>query len=68
MNKTQTATQPTSEVMDALRELFSAGEWKETFKHIHNDPEALRTLSVFGYAISFALGGLATILLIAAFG
>jgi len=68
MSKNQTATQPTSEVMEALRELFSASEWKETFQHIHNDPEALRTLSVLGYGISFALGGLATIIFLSIFG
>lgn len=68
MTKAKVATQPASELIEALRELFSWSEWKETFQHIHNDIEAVRQLSLFGYAISFALGGLASILLVATLG
>ena len=68
MTKAKVTTQPASEVIEALRELFSWSEWKETFQHIHNDVEAVRHLSLFGYAISFALGGLISTLLLATLG
>lgn len=67
MTKT-TNTQPASETFEALRELFSIQEWKDTFRHVHNDPQALRILSVLGYGISFALGGLITATIILIYG
>lgn len=60
-----TTSQTASDTKEALRELFSWSEWKETFRHIHNDAEAVRHLSLFGYGISFALGGLTTLLVLA---
>lgn len=66
MSKTAT-TQPDSETFEALRELFSIREWKNTIKEINNDPEALRILSAYGYVISFALGGVLTLLAVIAF-
>jgi hypothetical protein len=66
-NQMTTQTQ-TSELKEAFKELFSPTEWKETLTHIHNDAEAVRHLSLFGYGISFALGGLVSIILIANFG
>ena len=62
---TQTNTQ---ELVEAAKELFSPTEWKETLKHIHNDAEAVRQLSLFGYGISFALGGLVSLILVVNFG
>lgn len=66
MSKTATA-QSTSETLEAVRELFSIREWKNTIKEINNDPEALRILSAYGYVISFALGGVLTLLAVIAF-
>jgi hypothetical protein len=58
----------TAELKEAIKELFSPTEWKETLTHIHNDAEAVRHLSLFGYGISFALGGLITLILVVNFG
>jgi hypothetical protein len=62
---TQTNSQ---ELFEAAKELFSPTEWKETLKYIHNDAEAVRQLSLFGYGISFALGGLVSLILVVNFG
>lgn len=67
-NTTTIARQDTREALEALRELFSLSEWKETLREIHNDAEAVRQLSLFGYGISFALGGLITLILVVNFG
>lgn len=44
------------DLKEAAKELFSPTEWKETLKHIHNDVEAVRHLSLFGYAIFLCVG------------
>lgn len=51
------------ELKEAVRELFSPTEWKETLKHIHNDAEAVRQLSLFGYAIFLCVGMIAGMLI-----
>jgi hypothetical protein len=53
----------TQELKEAVQELFSPTEWKDTLKHIHNDVEAVRHLSVFGYAIFLCVGMIAGIVL-----